>query len=209
MEIVLVLAVFTAFTVLKSREQARRIALLGGHLGRFDIEKLMESLMEGYMRALGESNAERQTQVWEHLRAQEDKLRDQFAQFATAFAEVWADSARVSTLPIAFPWADKLFPAHAFDLRKAFDIHARGIDDAVRNVQGASQKDRAYMLTAELMLMQHTCHWFCRSKTVASARLLARHQTHYDQVIAAVSATTRQRYMALIAHRTPTGTTQG
>lgn len=209
MEIVLVFAALAAFTVFKSREQKRRIALLAGYLGRFDIEKLMESLMDGYMRALGESSAERQAQVWEHLRGQEDKLRDQFQQFATAFADVWADSARVSTLPIAFPWADKLFPAHAFDLRKAFDIHAQGIDDAVRNVQASSQKDRAYLLTAELMLMQHTCHWFCRSRTVASARLLARHQTHYAQVLSAVSATTRKRYEALVKHPSSNRSTRG
>jgi hypothetical protein len=44
---------------------------------------------------------------------------------------------------------------------------------------------------------------------VASARLLARHQTPYQQVLDAVSATTRQRYMALIAYRPSTGTTQG
>jgi hypothetical protein len=201
MEIVLVLAVLTAFTVLKSREQKRRIALLASYLGRFDIEKLMESLMDGYMRALGEGSAERQTQVWEHLRGQEEKLRDQFQQFTAAFADVWADSARVSTLPIAFPWADKLFPAHAFDLRKALDIHARGIDDAVRNVRQDAPKDRAFTLTAELMLMQHTCHWFCRSKNVASARLLARHQTHYHQVLAAVSEKTRTQYTQLVQHK--------
>ena len=39
--------------------------------------------------------------------------------------------------------------------------------------------------------MQHTCHWFCNSKTVASARLLARHQTTYEQVLASVTPETR------------------
>ena len=209
MEILIFLAFGAAYHVLKSREQMRRITLLAGYLGRFDIEKLMERLVDGYLRALGEGNAERQAQVWEHLHAQEDKLRDQFQQFTVAFADVWADSARVSTLPVALPWADKLFPAYAFDLRKAFEIHAQGIDDAVRNTHAASNKDRAFMLTAELMLMQHTCHWFCRSKTVASARLLARHQTQYAQVVSAVSATTRQRYMALTAYQPSNQNTRG
>jgi aconitase B len=186
MEIVLVLAAFTAFTVFKSREQKRRIALLASYLGRYDIEKLMETLMDGYLRALGEGSAERQAQVWEHLHAQEDKLRDQFQQFAAAFADVWAD---------------KLFPAQAFDLRHALQIHARGIDAAVSNVRQDAPKDRAFTLTAELMLMQHTCHWFCRSKNVASARLLARHQTHYHQVLAAVSEKTRMQYTQLIQHK--------
>jgi len=49
-----------------------------------------------------------------------------------------------------------------------------------------------------LFLMQHTCHWFCRSKTVASARLLARHKTSYAQVLAAVAPQTREAYIRLI-----------
>ena len=193
MEIVLVLAVLTAFTVFKSREQKRRIALLASYLARYDIEKLMETLMEGYLRALGESTVERQAQVWAYLQGQEEKLRDQFQQFAAAFADVWADS----TLPIAFPWADKLFPAQAFDMRQALQIHARGIDEVVRNARQDAPKDRAFTLMAELMLMQHTCHWFCRSRNLASARLLTRHQTHYHQVLAAVSETTRRQYTQL------------
>ena len=52
---------------------------------------------------------------------------------------------------------------------------------------------------AELLLMQHTCHWFCRSFVVASARLLAQHQTHYQQALAAVSPETRSAYQALVA----------
>ena len=32
-------------------------------------------------------------------------------------------------------------------------------------------------MSAELFLMQHTCHWYCRSRAVASARMLARHKT--------------------------------
>jgi hypothetical protein len=55
------------------------------------------------------------------------------------------------------------------------------------------------MLSAELYLMQHTCHWFCKSRTVASARLLARHKTSYQQVLESVSPQTRQAYEALLA----------
>jgi hypothetical protein len=47
--------------------------------------------------------------------------------------------------------------------------------------------------------MQHSCHWFCRSKVVASARMLARHKTSYEQLLAAVSPETRQAYQALLA----------
>ena len=50
---------------------------------------------------------------------------------------------------------------------------------------------------AELLLLQHTCHWYCKSRTVASARMLARHQTPYPQLVASVSPATRQAYLAL------------
>ena len=53
-------------------------------------------------------------------------------------------------------------------------------------------------MSAELFLMQHTCHWFCKSKTVASARMMARHQTTYAQLVAAVSPETRRAYGNLV-----------
>jgi hypothetical protein len=69
----------------------------------------------------------------------------------------------------------------------------------VENSHGLTPRDKAYTLSAELFLMQHTCHWYCRSRAVASARLLARHQTSYAQVLAAVAPSTRQAYEAVIA----------
>jgi hypothetical protein len=60
-------------------------------------------------------------------------------------------------------------------------------------------KTKAFAFMAELMLMQHTCHWFCKSKTVASARLLARHRTSHADTLNAVSPETRQAYLALIS----------
>ena len=198
MEFLIFLAFGIAFQVLKSREQQRRIALLASHLGKFEVEKLMEGLVSGYMRALGEASAERQAQVFAYMEAQETQLVEQVQQFSAGFSEVWGDSALVCTLPFAFPWADKLFPKATFDVRKAFQIHAQGIADTVRNSQQAQPKDRAYMLTAEIMLLQHTCHWFCRSKAVASGRLLARHQTRYEQVLEGVSASTRRGFATLL-----------
>ena len=52
-------------------------------------------------------------------------------------------------------------------------------------------------MMAELFLMQHSCHWFCKSKPVASARLILRHQTPYEQVLQSVAPDTRQAYLAL------------
>ena len=198
MEILILLALAAGVYVVKNREQQQRIAVLGSALSRFNIEKLMEGLMTGYQRALGEERTERQNQVWDFLTAQEDKLCTQFRQFADAFAQVWADDALVSKLPIAVPWAHKLFPVQTFDVRQAFLVHAQALERAIHPTQPIDPKDRAFTITAELMLLQHTCHWFCRSKGVASTRLLARHQTAYPQVVAAVAPATRSAYLALV-----------
>jgi hypothetical protein len=53
-------------------------------------------------------------------------------------------------------------------------------------------------MMGEMFLMQHSCHWFCRSKTIASARMLAQHQTRYEQALDAVSPETRQAYLAVV-----------
>ena len=54
----------TGFYMLKSAEQRKRITLLGSHLSQYQIEKLMETLSDGYLRALGEKDAARREQVW-------------------------------------------------------------------------------------------------------------------------------------------------
>ena len=185
--------------VLKTREQARRIALLGSHLGEYQIEKLMESLTQGYLRCLGEDDPERRDQIWNLLASSEQSVSSQFGRFAAGFAnKVDEPDARVSKLPFAVPYADKLLPAATFDLRKALAIHARGIAGAADNVQQLSPKAKAFTMSAELFLMQHTCHWFCRSKTVASARMMARHQSSYALLLDSVSPTTRAAYQTLV-----------
>jgi len=182
----------------KTREQQRRIALLGTALGKYQIEQLMENLTEGYLRWLGEDDAERRAQVWNLLQTTEQSLASQFNSFAAEFARTSAPQAQVSKLPITIPFAQPLLPGRRlFDARRAFEIHARGIEASAQNKLDLSPKAKAYMMTAELYLMQHTCHWFCRSKTVASARLQARHQTSYRQVLDAVSPDTLRDYRAL------------
>lgn len=203
MDLLFFAALVLGVLVLKTREQRARIALLGRHLARYDIEQLMEGLTEGYLRALGEADAERQAQVWSFLAVQEEKLRQQFQAFARDVAQEDAAVTRVSTLPVALPLATTLLPVASFDLRAALALHARAIAQAVDPTGRRSQKDRAYTLSAELFLMQHTCHWFCRSKAVASARLLARHRSSYAQVLAAVAPETRDAYAALTGVRAP------
>ncbi len=183
---------------LTAREQRQRIALLGSHLSPYDIDKLMETTIQGYQRALGEKDPARQAQIWSLLANGEGQLAEQFKRFAAAIAKADAEPTRASTLPIALPYALVLLPRASFDVRKAFAIHAQGIARAVEGLPGQPPKDRAFTLSAELFLMQHTCHWFCKSKTVASARMLARHQTTYAQLLAAVSPETRRAYGNLV-----------
>lgn len=203
MDLFLFVALVLGVLVLKTREQRARIALLGRHLARYDIEQFMEGLTEGYLRALGETDAQRQAQVWSFLAVQEEKLCQQFQALARDVAQEEAAATRISTLPVALPLATTWLPGASFDLRAALALHARAIADAVDNRAQRGQKARAYTLCAELFLMQHTCHWFCRSKAVASARLLARHQTRYAQVLAAVAPSTRSAYAALTGVASP------
>jgi len=183
--------------VLKSRAQQRRIAQLAQHLGEYRLEKLMETLTQGYLRALGEADPERSGPIWQLLAVSEQELSAQFGRFAAGFAKVDAAQARTSKIPWALPLADKLFPQACFDARAAFQLHADGIAQVVANRAGLGPKDKAFTLTAELLLMQHTCHWFCRSKATASARMVLRHQTPHAQLIGSVSAETRAAYLAL------------
>lgn len=195
--LILVLAALAGLAFLNLQQQKKRVALLSQHLGPYQIEAMMEKLTQGYLRALGEADAFRRDQIWELLVAAEFSIVRQFNRFTQDFAKVDAAAARVSTLPIALPWAERWWPGASFDLREAFRIHAKGIAEAAANHANQSPRDKAFTLTAELFLMQHTCHWFCRSRGIASARLLRRHQTRHDQVLAAVAAPTRRAYAEL------------
>ena len=183
---------------LNARQQRKRIALLGSHLSHYQIEKLMEALTDGYLRALGETTPERREQIWSLLSTTEAQLSEQFTRFANEFGKVSAQEARVSRLALPLPLAEVWLPQATFDMRKALAIHARGIASAATHDPQQSPRDRAFTMSAELFLMQHTCHWFCKSQAVASARVLARHKTPHAQLVASVSAQTRNAYTALI-----------
>ena len=195
---ILSLLVAASFAVHWFNNQSRRArtALLASQLQPFQIERLMQQLTEGYMRALGESDPERQQQVLQLQQDAEEQLARQFQDLARAFAQLPAPQAR--TLKLALPGIEKVLPQSTFDTRRVLQIHADGIERVVRNDAGRSPRDRAFTLMAEMFLMQHSCHWFCRSKTIASARMLAQHQTHYEQALEAVSPETREAYLAVI-----------
>jgi hypothetical protein len=185
--------------LLKTSEQRQRIALLASHLGRFQIEKLMERLNEGYLRALGEQDPERQRQIWAVHEPIERDLNEQFLRFTESFEKAATADTQINRNPL--PHAHRWLPgwlAPGVDARALMRLHARGIDHSVSQPADLSSRDRARTLLAELYLMQHSCHWFCRSRSLASARLMARHHTTLEQVIEAVSPTTRQSYLALI-----------
>lgn len=195
----LILAMLVALGVnaLRLIAQRKRIALLGSYLGQYKIEKLMESLIEGYLRALGESDSARRDQIWQLLSTTEASLCEQFSSFTTQFAGVPEADARVSRFPLALPGIEQWLANASFDMRALLAIHAKGMAAAAQNTRQQLPKDRAFTMMAELLLMQHSCHWFCKSKAVASARLLVRHKTPHEQVIAAVSPDTRRAYLAL------------
>lgn len=185
---------------LQSRQQRQRMTLLVKHLAGTRVEKLMGSLIEGYLRVLDEKDPERRRQVWSYLDEQEQKLAKHFERFAQGFAQESATDTAVSTLALALPGSQQLLPQFSFDMRQALKLHAQAIRNACapQGLQEPQRKDWAYTMTAELLLMQHTCHWFGRSRSVASMRLLARHQTTYEQVLASVQPSTRQAYLRLI-----------
>ena len=197
LEIISLLAVVgMALHWLNHQDRRKRTALLASHLQPFQIERLMQQLTEAYMRALGETDLERQTQVLQLQQEAEQQLARQFQELARAFGQLAAPQAR--TLKLSLPGIDKLLPQSTFDTRRVLQVHADGIDRVVRNDDGRVPRDKAFTLMAEMFLMQHSCHWFCRSKTIASARMLAQHKTHYEQALDAVSPETREAYLAVI-----------
>jgi hypothetical protein len=184
--------------LIKSAEQRQRIALLSQRLQPYQLEKLIEQLTSGYLRALGESDPERSEPIWRMLEGTEKTLADPLGRLASDVAAMNETDARVSLVPEWLPMTRRWLPGATFDLRQAIALHARGFAEAAQNAAGLGRKQQAFTLTAELFLFQHTCHWYCRSKPLASARLWARHQTRYEQVLGSVSATTRAGYGALV-----------
>lgn len=184
--------------VLKLREQHARIRFLSEYLGRYQIEKLMELLVEGYLRAAGEADAGRRQQVLSMLEEPELTLRRQVRALAQDLAGAPAEATRFCTLRLALPGMARWWPAASADLRALLKIHAGGIEHTTGNEAALGPRDRNYQLTAEILLLQHSCHWFCRSRTIADGRALTRHQTPHRQLLDAVSAGTRTAYCQLL-----------
>lgn len=197
MDSLLLLLFMGSLWFFNKREQLRRIHLLAGVLGQYQVEKLMETVADGYLRALGEPDPDRAQQVWNMLDQAEATLAGQITAFVEAVAALDASQTRFSTLPLALPYAAQLFPRATVDLCAVLKVHRDGV---ARLMQATtlSRKDRAFVFTAELLLLQHSCHWFCRSKAMADARMRAKHQTPHAQLLASVSEPTRSAYLRLV-----------
>lgn len=191
---------FGGFWMFKRRDEQQRIELLGGYLGKYRLEERMAQLTDGYLRALGEADQDRSAPIWHNLVSTEEVLQTELQALSEDLKDVWGERLRVSRWPVSVPLATRLFPQHSFDFRALVVLHAQGVAAALRNDERLSTRDRAFRATAELLLFQHSCHWFCRSKNLASARVLAHHRTAYGQLLAAVSPQTRRAYGALVGH---------
>ena len=148
------------------------------------------------MRALAEPEAARQQQILQLQESAEQQLAEEFKALATEFGRLAAPQTR--GFKIALPFIDQLSPKATFDMRRLLVVHAQGIGRAIA-LTPASAKERSFRIMAEMFLMQHSCHWFCKSRTIASARMLRQHQTRYEQALDAVSPETREAYLAALA----------
>lgn len=189
---------------LQTHLQRQRVGLLAKHLAPTQVEKILGTLIDGYLNAAAQTDPQRQEQMWLQLNQQEQRLVEHFQRFVDGFAKEPAQETRVSTLPWALPFFERIFPQYSFDMREALKLHAQAIRSACApdEARGAQRRDMAFTMTAELLLMQHTCHWFGKTRTVASIRMIARHKTQYEQVLRSVQPSTRQAYLRLIGAST-------
>jgi hypothetical protein len=189
------LAVIVTWRLLCLRCQRARIALLGRHLADLQLERHMETLTQGYTRAIHEKEESRQLQVLETFAQAENSVAAQMRALADSMQKEDAQATRMGVLPFCVPYIERLLPASTRDFRELLRIHAAGLRRVVDNEDRLAPKDRAYHLSAELYLFQHSCHWFCKSRAVADARLALRHQVKHQKALESVSATTRAAYL--------------
>lgn len=189
------LALIVAWRLLCLRYQRTHIALLGRHLADLQLERHMETLTEGYTRAIHEKDANRQLQVLETFAQTERSVAAQSRTLADALQREDAQATRMGTLLFCVPYIERWLPASTRDFRALLHVHAAGLRYVVDNEGRWDPKDRAYHLSAELYLFQHSCHWFCKSRAVADARLTLRHQVQHQKVLESVSSVTRAAYL--------------
>src|SRR5690606_27657723 len=159
------------------------------------LERHMETLTQGYARAIHEKDATRQLQVFENFTQTERSVATQLNTLAAAMQQESSQATSMGALSFCIPYVERFFPGATRDFRKLLQIHAAGLRRVVDNHEHWDAKKRAYHLSAELYLFQHSCHWYCKSRGVADARLLMRHQVKHLKVLESVSEATRSAYL--------------
>lgn len=192
--LLLVLLITLGLHTIRVRYQRTRIALLGSYLSNLQLERHMETLTEGYSRAISETDQQRQLQILELFAQTEQAVATQVQSLADAMQKESLRTASLCILPFCLPYAEQILPSMTRDFRQLLQIHAKGLRHVVANEGNWDEKSRAFHLSAELYLFQHSCHWFCKSRTVADARLMMRHQVQHQKVLDSVSAVTREAY---------------
>jgi hypothetical protein len=183
-----------AWQVIRMRYQRGRIALLGSHLAKLQLERHMETLTQGYTRAIHEKDESRQLQVLDTFAPTERALAAGVETLAGTMQNESAPTRSMGPYSFCLPYAER-FIAGTRDFATLLRIHAVGLRHVVDNEAGWDPKTRAFHLSAELYLLQHSCHWFCKSRNVADARLLMRHQINHQKVLDSVSEGTRKAYL--------------
>src|SRR3546814_16877918 len=112
-----------------------------------------------------------------------------------------AQDTRICSLTFRVPYIERALPTLTRDFRKLLHIHAAGLGHVVNNEGHWDPKERAYHLSAELYLFQHSCHWFCTSRAVADARMMLRTQVTHENVQKSVSSVTRTTYQKWAQHQ--------
>lgn len=189
------LMVIGAWQLLRLRYQRAHITLLGQHLSGLQLERHMETLTQGYTRAIHEESETRQLQVLTSFAQTEHAVAEQVQSLADSMQKESAQAASLGTLPFCIPYAERFIPGLTRDFRELLHIHAEGLRHVIDNNDNLDEKSRAFHLSAELYLFQHSCHWFCKSRGVANARLVVRHQVDHQKVMSSVSDVTRNAYM--------------
>src|SRR3546814_9101459 len=89
------LLVALGWQVLRVRYQRAHIALLGRHLAGFQLERHMETLTEGYTRAIHEESETRQLQVLDMLIQTERTVASQAQSLAEAMRKENLQAAKI------------------------------------------------------------------------------------------------------------------
>lgn len=200
--VVLLLATVIVWRLLCTHYQKAHIALLGKHLAPLQLEKHIETLTQGYVRAIHADTESRQLQILDSFAQTEQAIASQIQSLAHNMQKESEINTSMGTLSFCVPYIERFAPSLCRDFRQLLHIHAQGIQSVVDNDSNWNPKDRAFHLSAEIYLFQNSCHWFCKSRTIANARLQVQHKVSFQKTLDSVSETTRAAYQNWLQAKT-------